>query len=57
MRAFLQAGVALGDLEELRPTVDQAEYCPAIAWLRKVPLYLFMGWKKKIACVLESVVV
>ena len=47
MRAFLQAGVTLVDLEELRPTVDQAEYCPAIAWLRKVPLYLFMGWKKK----------
>lgn len=47
MRAFLQAGFALVDLEEPRPTVDRAEHCPAIAWLRKVPLYLFMEWKKK----------
>ena len=47
MRAFLQAGFALVDLEEPRPAVEQAEHCPAIAWLRKVPLYLFMEWKKK----------
>ena len=47
MRAFLQAGLTLVDLEEPRPSEKQAALYPAIAWLRKVPLYLFMEWKKK----------
>ncbi len=46
IHTFLQAGLTLVDLEEPCPTWEQAQAYPAIAWLRKVPLYLFMEWKK-----------
>lgn len=40
-RAFLEAGLVIAGLEEPRPTAEQAARYPGIAWLRKVPLYLF----------------
>lgn len=40
-RAFLGAGLCIVDLEEPRPTEEQAAAHPNLAWLRKIPLYLF----------------
>ena len=40
-RAFLGAGLCIINLEEPRPTEKQAAAHPSLAWLRKIPLYLF----------------
>lgn len=46
VKAFLKAGLTIVDLNEPRPTEDQARISDSVAWLRKVPLYLYWELKK-----------
>jgi hypothetical protein len=40
------------DLNEPRPTKEQAQISTAIAWLQKIPLFLFWELKNKTAMII-----
>ena len=46
VKAFLKAGLTIVDLNEPRPTEEQAQMSVAMAWLRKIPLFLYWELKK-----------
>lgn len=46
VKAFIKSGLTITDMNEPRPTKEQANISVAIAWLQKVPLYLFWELKK-----------
>lgn len=46
VKAFLRAGLSIVDLNEPRATDEQARISPAMAWLQKIPLYLYWELKK-----------
>ncbi|HHX11282.1 MAG TPA: class I SAM-dependent methyltransferase [Clostridiales bacterium] len=41
VKVFVQNGLTITDLNEPRPTEEQAKISTPIAWLQKIPLYLF----------------
>ena len=43
VKAFIRAGLTIADLNEPRATDEQSERSVVLAWLRKIPLYLY--WK------------
>lgn len=45
VKVFIKSGLIIIDLNEPRPTEEQAKISTAIAWLQKIPLFLF--WKLK----------
>lgn len=46
MMAFLARGFTLAGFYEPQPTPEQAAVSVPIAWLGKIPLFLFMEWRK-----------
>lgn len=46
IKTFTQCGLTLRDLNEPRPTDEQARISTPIAWLQKIPLFLFMELSK-----------
>ena len=46
VKAFLRAGLTIVDLNEPRATDEQAQISTAMAWLQKIPLYLYWELKK-----------
>lgn len=46
VKAFTKSGLTIVDVNEPRPTEEQAKISTAIAWLQKVPLFLFWELKK-----------
>ena len=46
VKAFLRAGFTITDLNEPAATDEQAQVSVAIAWLQKIPLYLYWELKK-----------
>lgn len=46
VKVFIKSGLSIEDLNEPRPTEEQAEISTAIAWLQKIPLFLFWELKK-----------
>lgn len=46
VKAFIKSGLTITDMNEPRPTQEQSKISTAIAWLQKVPLYLFWELKK-----------
>ena len=46
VKAFVKAGFAIVDLNEPRATDEQAQISDAMAWLRKIPLYLYWELEK-----------
>ncbi len=46
VKAFIKAGLSIVDINEPRATDEQAEISTAIAWLQKIPLYLYWELKK-----------
>ncbi len=46
VKTFLKAGFTIVDLNEPRASDEQAEISAAMAWLRKIPLYLYWELKK-----------
>lgn len=46
VKAFVRAGFAIVDLNEPRATDAQAQISTAMAWLQKIPLYLYWELKK-----------
>ena len=47
VKAFVKAGLSIVDLNEPRPTDEQAKIATEIAWLQKIPLFLFWELKKE----------
>ena len=47
VKAFVKAGLSIVDLNEPRATEEQAELSTAIAWLQKIPLFLYWELKKE----------
>lgn len=47
VKAFHRAGLTIADLNEPRPTEEEAEKSGDLAFLRRIPLYLFWELKKK----------
>lgn len=47
VKAFVKAGLSIVDLNEPRATEEQAEISTAIAWLQKIPLFLYWELKKE----------
>lgn len=41
VKVFIKSGLTIVDLNEPRPTEEQAKISTAIAWLQKIPLFLF----------------
>lgn len=46
VKVFIKSGLTIVDLNEARPTKEQASISTAIAWLQKIPLFLFWELKK-----------
>ena len=46
VKTFIKSGLTIVDLNEPRPTREQAQISTAIAWLQKIPLFLFWELKK-----------
>ena len=46
VKAFVKAGFTIVDLNEPQPTEEQANVSVAMAWLMKIPLYLYWELKK-----------
>ena len=46
VKAFLRAGLTIADLNEPRATDEQAAISVGLAWLQKIPLYLYWELKK-----------
>lgn len=46
VKAFIKAGLTIVDLNEPRATDEQAQISAALAWLQKIPLYLYWELKK-----------
>lgn len=46
VKAFIKAGLTIVDLNEPRATDEQAQISVALAWLQKIPLYLYWELKK-----------
>ena len=46
VKAFLKAGLTITDLNEPRATDEQAQISVPMAWLQKIPLYLYWELKK-----------
>ena len=46
VKAFVKAGFTIVDLNEPRATDEQASRSVALAWLKKIPLYLYWELKK-----------
>lgn len=46
VKTFVKNGLAIVDLDEPTPTKEQAEISVPIAWLQKIPLYLFWDLRK-----------
>lgn len=46
VKVFIKSGLIIIDLNEPRPTEEQAKISTAIAWLQKIPLFLFWELKK-----------
>lgn len=46
VKAFIKSGLTIIDLNEPRPTEEQAKISVALAWLQKIPLYLFWELRK-----------
>ena len=46
VKGFVKAGLTIVDLNEPRATDEQAEISVAMAWLQKIPLYLYWELKK-----------
>ena len=46
VKAFVKVGLSIVDLNEPRPTEEQAKIATEIAWLQKIPLFLFWELKK-----------
>jgi hypothetical protein len=41
VKTFIKCGLTIVDLNEPCPTDEQAQISTAIAWLQKIPLFLF----------------
>ena len=46
VKAFLKAGFTIVDMNEPRATEEQAQASVPMAWLRKIPLYLYWELQK-----------
>jgi SAM-dependent methyltransferase len=46
VKTFLKVGLTIVDLNEPRATDEQAQISVAMAWLKKIPLYLYWELKK-----------
>lgn len=46
VKAFLKAGLTITDLNEPQASDEQAQVSVAMAWLKKIPLYLYWELKK-----------
>ncbi len=46
VKAFVQNGLSIVDMNEPLPNDEQVEQSPRIGWLLKIPMYLFMELKK-----------
>lgn len=46
VKAFIKAGLTIVDINEPRATEEQAKISTAIAWLQKIPLFLYWELKK-----------
>lgn len=46
VKAFIKAGLTIVDLNEPRASDEQAKLSVTLAWLRKIPLYLYWELKK-----------
>ena len=46
VKAFIKAGLSIVDINEPRATDEQAKISTGIAWLQKIPLYLYWELKK-----------
>ena len=46
VKAFIRAGLTIVDLNEPRATDEQAGKSVMMAWLQKIPLYLYWELKK-----------
>ena len=46
VKAFIRAGLTIVDLNEPQATDEQAEISVALAWLKKIPLYLYWELRK-----------
>lgn len=46
VKAFLKVGLAIVDMNEPQATDEQAQISVAMAWLKKIPLYLYWELKK-----------
>lgn len=47
VKVFVKCGLTIVDLNEPRPTEEQAKISTAIAWLQKIPLFLFWELAKQ----------
>lgn len=46
VKVFIKSGLTIVDLNEPRPTEEQARISTAIAWLQKIPLFMFWELEK-----------
>lgn len=46
IKMFIKHGLTIVDLNEARPTPEQSDISVSIAWLQKIPLFLFWELKK-----------
>ncbi len=46
MKTFLKVGLTIVDMNEPQATDEQAQISVAMAWLKKIPLYLYWELKK-----------
>lgn len=46
IKAFIRNGFQVTDLNEPIPTEEQSRMSPRVAWLKKIPMYLFMELSK-----------
>ena len=46
VKAFVQNGFRITDMNEPIPTEEQADKSPRIAWLKEIPMYLFIELEK-----------
>lgn len=46
VKAFVGSGFKISDMNEPVPTEEQAQMSPRVAWLKKIPMYLFIELEK-----------
>lgn len=46
VKAFVKSGFKITDMNEPIPTEEQAKMSPRVAWLKKIPMYLFIELEK-----------